>query len=287
MDHRKINKRVFECLIKSGTLDPFGIERSYMMAQLPSILQQSEQQAQNQARGQFDLFGASEMVVDERLGEVKPWTSKERLQGEIESLGTYLSGHPVQIVEPILKKISAVKYKDIRAPKKDQKFIIAGTIVSIKSLQTKNGDRMAVILLDDSIERFEVTVFSEPFQLYRDLLIKDSLVILEVTAQRDAESGIVKVRTQKVDTLESYQSKHAKQLHLKLLPEQVNDDFINKLKDCLILSERGACPIYFDYFHQEAKVRVKLDDKWNVQINERLINQLRETVGEAALEVLF
>lgn len=283
----KINKKVYECLIKSGTLDPFGLERSHMMALLPAILQCAEKRSQNLSRGQQDLFGASFSPSILPQVEVKPWPSKLRLMAEKEALGMYFSGHPLHDCAAELKRMGIVYFNEVQQVKKETKGLLAGIIISVKTILTKSGDRMAIVMLDDSISRFEVTLFSEIYQNNRELLVKDNVVIAETAISLDSTTHQLKLRVQKLYTLSSYQSLHAKRLKLKLAHTDATPALFDKIKDCLILNDRGDCPIFLEYKHQEALVKVRFDDKWNIKINEDTVGRLKESVEALEVEVEY
>jgi DNA polymerase-3 subunit alpha len=189
----------------------------------------------------------------------------------------YLSGHPLESVEKELKKLKVVKYKEISATKKDQKVFVAGLVISIRTLVTKNGDRMAIVMLDDRFDRFEVTFFPDPYQKYRDLLLKDQLIIIEGLAGVDNYSGGLKIKTQSVYTLAMARETFAKNIKIKLhsTPTQ---DFIQNLKEILSIQERGECPIYIEYQNQHANAQIKLDPKWNIKASDSSLRQIFQTL---------
>ncbi len=277
IDGRKVNKRVLESLIKSGALDCFGQERSSLMASLGEALARAEQLTKNLTHGQSDLFAHEEQEQNiSPLVEVKPWTAEERLLGEKDSLGMYLSGHPLEAVETELRKMSIVKFREITSSGKDQKVIVAGLVISIRTLVTKNGDRMAIVMMDDRLDRFEVTVFPDPYQKFREILVKDQLIVVEALAGIDNFSGGLKVKAQNISTLGRARETFAKKLRIvfaTLKPEQMDS-----LKVYLQNQERGDCPIYIEYHNEQAKAQIKLDPKWNIKPTEKALLGLKESL---------
>ncbi len=277
IDGRKVNKRVIESLIKAGALDCFGVERSHLMAMLGDALARAEQLSKNLSHGQSDLFSNEESTQHNiPIIDVKPWTPEERLLGEKDSLGMYLSGHPLEAVDAELRKMRVVKFREITSSGKDQKVIVAGLIISVRTLVTKNGDRMAVVMLDDRLDRFEVTVFPDPYQKYRELLVKDQLIVVEALAGIDSFSGGLKVKVQTINTLGGARELNAKRVRIvfdALKPEQMDS-----LKTYLQAQERGECPIYIEYHNQQAKAQIKLDPKWNIKPTDKAITGLKESL---------
>ncbi len=283
VDTRKVNKRVLEALIKAGALDSFAADRAHLMAMLGEGLARAEQLTKNLSHGQTDLFQHDDSlpVQSTNLAGILPWTMEEKLQGEKESLGMYISGHPLESVEGELKKLNVTKYRNITAAKKDQKVFVGGLVISVRTLLTKNGDRMAVLMLDDRFDRFEVTVFPDPYQKYRDLLIKDQLLIIEGLAGIDNFSGNLRIKTQSVYTLALARENFAKKIKIRLQSAELKEGFVDALKDCLMFQERGNCSVYIEYHNELANARIKLDEKWNIKASDTSLNKINQMLQNA------
>ncbi|MBS0289099.1 MAG: DNA polymerase III subunit alpha [Proteobacteria bacterium] len=270
VDGIKVNKRIFESLIKSGALDCFKQERATLMAQLDDALLRAEQLSKNISYGQSDLFAQENVPLNKPV--VPPWSFTQRLQSEKESLGMYFSGHPMSAVENELTKMHMLKFNQITPKGKDQKIFIAGLVMIIRSLQTKNGERMAIVTLDDGLDKFEVAVFPDPYQKFRELLIKDQLIIVEALAGLDSFNSGIKIKTQAIYSLTQARAALAKKL--KIVFTQDANEKIPKLKEYLQIQERGQCPIYIEFKGKLANAQLKLDSHWNMKITEKLIHNL-------------
>ena len=253
------------------------------MAMLGEGLARAEQLTKNLSHGQTDLFQHDDSlpVQSTNLAGILPWTMEEKLQGEKESLGMYISGHPLESVEGELKKLNVTKYRNITAAKKDQKVFVGGLVISVRTLLTKNGDRMAVLMLDDRFDRFEVTVFPDPYQKYRDLLIKDQLLIIEGLAGIDNFSGNLRIKTQSVYTLALARENFAKKIKIRLQSAELKEGFVDALKDCLMFQERGNCSVYIEYHNELANARIKLDEKWNIKASDTSLNKINQMLQNA------
>ncbi len=288
LDGKKISRRVLESLIKSGSMDCFGEERAALMASLDEALKQAEQMSKNLSFGQSDLFQHFELSTPRQpLIMVRPWSTEERLQGEKESLGTYLSGHPLEALEPELKKLRVIKFNEIPTHKKDGKCVVAGLVVSLRTLQTKNGDRMAVVMLDDRFNRFEVTLFPDTYTAFRELLVKDQLLIIEGNAAPDTYTGGMKVRAQTLHTFASARALFAKKINISLPKDKLSAGLITQLKDCLRAQERGKCPIYIHYQNEDAKATLKLDNQWSITPNAECLMNLAGLFSNEMIEVEY
>jgi DNA polymerase III subunit alpha len=282
IDSRKVNKRVLEALIKSGSFDCFGAERASLMAQLDEAIKQAEQRAKDLSFGQVSLFDDWEPLSLSSADPATPlvWTMEERLQGEKESLGMYFSGHPLDIVRDELTQMGVIKRKAVTSFQKDKKYLIAGLVLSIKTILTRKGDRMAVVMLDDQSDRYEVTVFPEPYQLARDQLVKDQLVLMEVIFSNDPASGGVRVRAQSIIGLKEARQKYAKKISLRLRKSKLTEKTIVMLQECLTIQGKGNCVVEIEYISDDAKAKIQLPEKWNVDPSMELIKRLNEMMGE-------
>jgi DNA polymerase-3 subunit alpha len=276
IDTRKVNKRVLESLIKSGCFDCFGEERAVLSYALDKAMKQAEQLSKNVSQGQSDLFQDLESAQSMPLDTVKPWTTQERLQAEKESLGMYFTGHPLEIVEDELKSLGVERIHEITSIKKERKVLIAGLIVSLKTLQTKNGDRMAIVMFDDRSKRFEIALYPDTYQMYRELLVKDALLIMQCTVSNDTFSGGRKIRAQTIMTLSQARESYAKKIKIALSNVDVEPHFVEILKDCLLAHELGDCPVFIEYQNANAKALIRLGAKWNMKPSEALIARINE-----------
>jgi DNA polymerase-3 subunit alpha len=283
IDGRKVNKRVLSALIKSGSFDCFGKHRALLYALIDEAMKRAEQQAKNNSHGQADLFSHIQDENEEVSLEVIPWTTEEQLQGEKESLGMFFSGHPLEAVEAELTQMGVQKFSQVQRAKKDQKFTISGLLVALKTLQTKNGDRMAVLTVDDRFDRFEVTLFPEPYQTYRELLVKDQLIFIHGTCAMDNFSGGSKIRANAIYSLSGARELFAKKVTVQLNNDQVSADFIQRLKECLAIQERGNCPVYVQYQRADSQVVLKLDPQWNIVPSTKTLEQMKLFLDQAVL----
>ncbi|RLA50784.1 MAG: DNA polymerase III subunit alpha, partial [Gammaproteobacteria bacterium] len=199
-DPRKVNRRAIDALIRSGAFDSLGQDRWVLMASLEDALKAAEQSASNRDSGIEDLFG--EVVPSQANGHgdvyapfrtVRPWTGKERLGGEKDTLGLYVTGHPIDEYEAEVRKFAPTKIADLRADKQGGQ-VLAGLIVAVRTMKTKRGDTMVILQLDDRSARIEVTVYADTYNEYRELLGKDQIVIVEGTVAQDDYSGGLAMR---------------------------------------------------------------------------------------------
>jgi len=188
LDLRKVNRRVLESLIRAGALDALGPHRAAMMVSLDNALAAADQHTKNINTGQEDLFGeVHDTIQEHQFLEVPPFNEEQRLEGEKETLGLYFSGHPIQRYEAELAR-RATRIVDLK-PTADRTVVVAGLVVAMRTMNTRRGDRMAFVTLDDRTGRLELAVFSELYTRHRDLLGKDNLLVVEGHVSVDEYSG--------------------------------------------------------------------------------------------------
>lgn len=286
IDLKKANRRVLEALIKSGAMDKLGPGRGSLFASLGTALQLAEQYHHNTISGQDDLFGLDEALPAENTRhefvQVAEWSDDERLAGERDTLGFYLKGHPIIRHEPEIDQFVSCKLKDLRPGN----VFIAGYIHRLRSRSGTRG-RMAELVLDDRAARVNVTVYSDKFQQYRDLLVKDTLVIIkgEVVADDYYESGYSVIAREILD-LEQTRNRFAS-LALHLSAEHSNPGTMEKIRAILEASRNGNCKIDVTYHNGRAACRLEMGQEWKVRLSDKLLGSLKNTLGNDNVSVHY
>jgi DNA polymerase-3 subunit alpha len=280
-DPRKVNKRAIEALIRSGAFDDLGEDRAVLMAAMPEAVQAAEQSAKNTESGMTDLFGET-LAVDKPdvyrpFLNVRRWTTKERLLGEKETLGLYVTGHPIDDYEDELRRFVPKKIVDLNPEKHSQ--TIAGLVMSMRTMKNKRGDTMAFVLLDDRSARIEVALFSDAYDECREKLVKDTVLVVEGVCSNDEYSGGKKMRVKSVRSIAEARDQHAKELQLSLSADRLDDDAIIRLKSALSVARGGRCPVVIHYQRSEGQARIRLGDNWRILANDELLIRLREECG--------
>ena len=178
VDTKRINKRALESLVQAGALDDLGTHRASLMATLPLATDLADQRSQNRKAGQSDLFGVeAAQTTTETYTEVAQWTKQQVLSAEKETLGLYLSGHPIDGYRRDLDQIVDARLAELN-PDRDRKLMVAGLVVGLRTMNTRRGERMAFVTLDDQTARLELAVFSDLYSQHRDLIRKDNLLVV-------------------------------------------------------------------------------------------------------------
>jgi DNA polymerase-3 subunit alpha len=283
IDLRKINRRVLEALIKSGCFDSLGAHRAQLIASLNLALQHAEQMLRNQTYGQHDIFGmANDFSV--RYVDVAPWPDDIQLQGEKETLGFYLTGHPLRRYLNELAHFTTHRISELR-PAEHKTAKVAGIVTNIRSKQTKRGDRIGIFTLEDGTTQIEVVCFSEAYQKYRAFMVKDKIVIVEGEVSIDDFSENPRIIAREISAIEQARERYVKQLRLHVQGgQQIN---LSSLKAVLEKYAGGNCAVMVRYCAHPIQADIKLGDRFRTRPNDGLVALLQEQLGIEQVEFVY
>jgi DNA polymerase-3 subunit alpha len=284
-DARKLNKRTMEALVRSGAFDRIGPSRAIMLASLEDALKAAGQQNRNADIGMMDMFGELEAETDtdpyEDHRKVREWTDKERLKGEKDTLGIYLTGHPFDEYEREVRRFARQKLSELAASRETQK--LAGLIIDIRTMKSKKGDTIAFVTLDDRSGRTEVSVFGELYEANRSQLQKDQLVVIEGDVSFDDYSGSLRVRAKQVTSLLTSRVRYSKGLELTWRQEALSSKSLdllkNKLKPFTVAEPEQGVPVEIQYYRSDVKGALTLSSEWHVLPSDELIYSLYDGFG--------
>lgn len=292
-DPRKVNRKAIEALIRSGAFDSLGVERWVLLGSMEDALKAAEQSAANRDSGIADLFG--EVVPSASNGSVdvyapfrgaRPWTDKERLGGEKDTLGLYVTGHPIDEYETEVRKFAPTRIADLRADKQGNQ-VLAGLVVAIRTMKTKRGDTMAIMQIDDRSARIEVTIYSDTYNENRELLSKDKIVIVEGTVAHDDYSGGLSMRVKGVRDLTQARQNYASCLTLRVNSQTLDEPLTDRLEQILTGARGGTCPVSMVYLQPRNRARFALGQSWQVAPSDELLEALREQLGHEQVVIEY
>ena len=289
IDLKKANRRVLEALVRSGALDQLGPNRATLTAALPEALRQAEQHLQNQQAGVEDLFGfepasVAGEAVPTIYEEVPEWTDDVRLAGEKETLGLYLTGHPVDQYLPELARFTSTRLADLNADR-PRTVVVAGLVMALRTRPTKRGDRMAFVTIDDKSGRIEATLFGDVYARCQHLLGQDRVVVIKGEVRHDDYSGGIALRAEEVFDLELARDQYAKRLVVDLDAVRAGNGFVEALEGVLGPYCEGRCPVALEYANPTGRARLTLGERWRVRPSDELLHRLRQLAGgEVRLE---
>jgi DNA polymerase-3 subunit alpha len=302
IDLRKCNRRVLESLIRAGALDELGSNRATLLVQLPLALKMAEQHHALQAAGQSDLFGMSEPEAPPAMGiipdDVPDWSDEQRLRGEKETLGLFLTGHPIDFYEPELKgQVTRIANLALDENQKGygrgKEVTVAGLVMSVNKRITQKGSMMATVLLDDKTGRIELTLFSDAYECCRELLIVDKVLVVQGKLVHDEYRGGLGLRAEEVNGFESFREQRLTMLDLVLTEQLIRSnkwtslDVRNQLLELLSDFKGGEVPVCVRYQRQDVSAMIRLGEKWRVTPRDELLLRLRQLLGENAVQLHY
>lgn len=278
VDGHKMNRRTIEALIKAGAFDKLGVHRASLVTTLSSALQQAEQIAASRAQGQKDLFAKlAAPTYAHHYTEVPPWPDQEALQGEKETLGFYFSGHPIRRHLPELQQITTCRLAEAH-PQLAQPVLLAGLITHIRSLQTKRGDKMAIITLDDEAGTIDLTCFSDVLHKYQTLLTVDQLIVVSGEVSMDSYTERYRVLARDIFSLDDIRNRNARYLELRIHASQQHQ--LHHIATLLEQHRGGKCPLVIRYSQEQNSTKILPDARWQVKLSEKLLQLLRDLLSE-------
>ncbi len=300
VDARKVNKRALEALIRSGATDSIAPifeqekdnahidrARAVLWQAMGDAVQAAEQSSRNEDSGMTDLFGS---VVPTTSGggdvyadflSAKPFNMRERLKGEKETLGLYLTGHPIDEYEAELRRFAKTRIADVRPDRQAQQ--VAGLVMSLVVRKTRRGD-MATLLLDDRSGRIEATLFSEAYKEYRDKLVKDSLLLIEGVVVHDDFSGKSSIRVNSLRTIFEARNQSVQGVAVQM---NAQNAAVTDLEKLLSPYRGGPCPMLVNYRFTGASGTIELGEQWQVHPEDELLLKLRDFYGHQSVNLVY
>lgn len=286
IDLKKINKRTLEALIRSGALDCLGIDRASIMAQLPEAVQAAEQARSNRETGIMDLFGEVEEVQRKPAKPVKPWSDEVRLKGEKDTLGLYLTGHPIDVYRPELKSFIPVRINELTPTRRGVTTVFAGLVVDVANFPNR-----MMVTLDDGTARIEVSANHERFQRFKDIIQADRVVVIEGEIYEREGYDRPMGRLTKAFSLNEIRQKRANSIQIKLAAEHLTKSLSSDLQKILLpfcnVDMCNHIPMQLQIDYPYASTEVHLGLNWKVAPQDELLAKLRDYFGKDVIHIEY
>jgi DNA polymerase-3 subunit alpha len=312
-DTRKVNRRVMEALIKSGAMDSLGPNRASLIASLSNAVQLAEQNQKNDSIGQDDMFGSSDepdIHANVHIVEVEDWDDETRLSNEKETLGLYLTGHPISRYEKELRRFTECRFSKVpdlvpegerggqqgggysyRRKNKTQ-YCLAGLLIGMRVRKTKTGSKIVTGVLDDGTARVEVVLYEDVYEQYSNVLVKDKVCVVVGSVSYDDFNAAYSINASKIYTMTQAREKFARGLQIKFDRSKANgswsDSNVTKqLTDVLHTYREGNCPVNIEYNSGTDISQFVLGEEWNVVPSDDLLTRLNKVFGEEQIVVMY
>uniref|UniRef100_A0A486XI77 DNA polymerase III subunit alpha n=1 Tax=Rheinheimera sp. BAL341 TaxID=1708203 RepID=A0A486XI77_9GAMM len=287
VDLKKLNRRVIEKLILSGAMDSLGPHRAALSATLEEAMKAAEQHAKAQAVGQDDLFGLLSPEPEHAAAAFKmvdPWPDEVWLEGERETLGLYLTGHPINRYQEEIPRYVNCRLVELQPTRKDQSVTVAGLVVSVRVMINKKGRRWAIVTLDDKSARLDVRFFPDLLESFEQLLQKDHILVITGQVSFDDFNGGLTMTGRDVSEITAVREKSMRSLNITVQSPQIDHNYLQRLQQVLIEFKSGTVPVKLRYQRQEGEVMLQLGTQWWITPADALLHQLKQL---ATIELEF
>ncbi|NVM20978.1 MAG: DNA polymerase III subunit alpha [Desulfobacterales bacterium] len=288
IDHRRVNRRVVESLIKCGAFDSTGAKRSQMMAVLEEATEIGHNVQKDRMNGQISLF---EVVAEHDRGGVYPplpemeeWNESQLLNYEKETLGFFITGHPLARHEPILAKFANTDTLKLQDLSDDAVIRIGGVVRDYKHYNDRKGDLMAFVTLEDLSGFAEVILFSSVYSSVSDVIEKDAAILIEGRVTRDEKS--VKILGDTVIPIEKAEETWTTSVHLNLDASGLDKERLQQLCD-ILQQHKGSCSAYLHLrMPQRTETVIALPEHIRLRAGRRLAEAVDGFLGYGAVETV-
>jgi len=249
------------------------------------------------AAGQDDLFGGlagpaaeqARLTID--LADVPDWSEAERLQGERETLGLFLSGHPIAEYEAELRQMVPARIADLGGPRPTaetrgfgagRNVTVAGLVLEIR----RRGSRTTLVL-DDRSGRIEVSLFDDVWQQHRAVIARDAILVVEGQLRFDEFIEDWRINARKLQPLDELREREARRLVIRLPAAAGDERFLQRLEETLRARRGGQCGVAVHYVGDEARGTLSLGEEWSVKPTRALLDELGQLVGRDGVRLMY
>ena len=290
VDLRAANRSTIEALIKCGAFDALGAHRAAMMAAVDQAISLGQAAAADRQSGQMNMFG--ELIDDKPAAaypNVEPWSEAELLAAEKDTLGFYVSSHPlVKYGRELDSLTTPARFALARADDApDRTPVCVGCMIAgVRRTVTRSSNRrMAMLTLEDLTGKCDAVVFPDTYETLGEQLEEGEMVFVvgAVDKSRDRTNLIINT----IIPIDQAMQELTKAMLVRL--PHVEDALLGRLKD-LLTQHTGAAAVYMELrpqSHQDTRATVRLGDRWGVQPSRELVEALEDVLGDQKYLVLM
>ncbi|XZR52686.1 MAG: DNA polymerase III subunit alpha [Enterobacteriaceae bacterium] len=291
IDKNKINKRILEKLIFSGSFDFTKQNRSFLYYILNDIIKITEYYKKDIKIGQKNMFNLLDNITKEINIKYKKfinWPNQLILEKEYDTIGMYLSNHPIiQYIEEIKYYTGGILLKNLYLTKKNKIKIISGILVYYKIIYSKNNKYICICIIDDQTSKIEVIIFDNILKKYKNIIKKNNILIISGEIFFDNFKNIFKMKAYEIFNIDEIREKYITKLIIYININKINSKLLNYLYKILENNKGGKTPIWFYYKENDIILKLKCSKIWNIKINNLLLMKLREFFGYSNIKLSF
>ncbi len=286
VDPAVANKRALESLVKCGALDSTGSSRTAMLTALEDALGWGQRHLADRLSGQGSIFEelGGDTAGDEAPRHHPPLPSiaddkAERLRWEKETLGLYVSEHPLEGIRDQLRRKTDCGLAEVERRRDGEVVTVGGIVGALKHLTTKKGDPMVFMRLDDVTGGAEVVVFNSVYAAARELIAPDRVLIVKGRVDHKQE-GETKLLASEVSAFEAIPER--REVRLRVDAQRAPAGVIRELAG-LIRDFPGEAPVFVDLETSLGPKRLELGTGYRVAPSADFYAEVKQLLGEAAL----
>jgi DNA polymerase-3 subunit alpha len=290
VDLRKVNKRVIESLIKCGAFDSLGYKRSQLMEHYEKAIDEAQRSQKEKLSSQSSFFeqfdsgdssgenGANAYQIPD---DVPEWDHKKLLSIERETLGFYITGHPLLRFADRLKLVTNANSSNLNTKRDKDIVIIAGVVSNITEKPTKRKDIMCYITLEDLQGSVNIIFFADTYQKCYALLHEEEPVVIKGTIDIGGGDETPKIIAQETTSLSKALENPYKQVRFMVDTNKVSTENISSLISS-IKKFHGKYEGYVHILNGKSETIIYLGDEFRLDINDKLKKEADNILGEGA-----
>ncbi|MBT0585000.1 DNA polymerase III subunit alpha [Alteromonas sp. SM 2104] len=290
VDIKRVNRRVLEKLVLSGAMDNLGPHRAAIMASLPEAIAAADQHARAESFGQSDMFGLLNSEPDDvqqAFADVPEWSEKVWLDGEKETLGLYLTGHPINQYIEELAHYTDGRLVDLKPTGRDVMASAVGLVLGVRVMTNKKGKRWAIVTLDDKSARMDVRFFPDAYEQYESMLVADKILLVKGQVSFDEYAGGNTITARDVMDIVAARETNLSAISLHIGADWCNVNTVSTLQNIINEYRGGSCPLQFKVTHPDVELTLASGADWYVTPEDQLLHDLKQCLGAQKVSMAF
>jgi DNA polymerase-3 subunit alpha len=287
VDSRRVNSRVIESLIKSGSFDSLGFKRSQYFEILDKAMEQAKAVQRDLQSGQMSLFSVAQetkqktAVTNISMPDIDEWDDRKKLAFEKETVGFYITGHPLDNAVREITSITDSTIHNLKNWGNEQPVRVGGLIRTCKKLKSKRGDPMAFLTLEDIVDTVEVIVFPDTYARCEDILSSTDPLIIQGVVQQDERGP--KIIADSIDTLQEARERYTESAKIQLESNKLSRRQLEKVKKVLY-QYHGSCSVLLTlHFQGKGEVDIEVIRDLTIRPCRQLTDEVEEILNYKAL----
>jgi DNA polymerase-3 subunit alpha len=281
---RTVNRRAVESLIQSGALDGLPGHRAQKMRNLGRVMEMASRNSRDAERGQFALFTNDETIVDDKLEPCDEWSSQEQLAFEKNSLGFFLSGHPLDKFKDVVQILSTTTTMSLKSSPNGKHAAIAGLISSVKMTTDRKQNPMAFVTIEDRDGHAEAVLFSDVLSKHKDFVAEDRVLLLEGKASA-RNGGEAKLLVSSVVPINEDRPPDSTEVHISIDLDQVEESQLDHMQRVLA-GRKGTAQVYLHLRERGEQACVVRSKSLAVDIDYDVLAELCGSVGAKNIKLV-